>query len=119
MYPRCGKLNPDGLHALSRADDYEQVKAVAEFYSVSMVVPALRTISSAVSFMHPIIPLPSYRHLSCDDCVEDIREYFRTVLCLLCTTVVQNYKHTGMSITGELAPVCFALVLLLASVCFC
>jgi len=35
LYPRCGKLNPDGLHALSRADDYEQVKAVAEFYSVS------------------------------------------------------------------------------------
>lgn len=33
LYPRCGKLNPDGLWALSRADDYEQVKAVAEFYS--------------------------------------------------------------------------------------
>ena len=37
LYPRCGKLNPDGLHALSRADDYEQVKAVAEFYSVSII----------------------------------------------------------------------------------
>ena len=36
LYPRCGKLNPDGLWALSRADDYEQVKAVAEFYSVSI-----------------------------------------------------------------------------------
>ena len=36
LYPRCGKLNPDGLWALSRADDYEQVKAVAEFYSVSV-----------------------------------------------------------------------------------
>jgi len=33
LYPRCGKLNPDGLAALSRADDYEQVKAVAEYYA--------------------------------------------------------------------------------------
>lgn len=33
MYPRCGKLNPDGLAALARADDYEQVKAVAEYYA--------------------------------------------------------------------------------------
>lgn len=33
LYPRCGKLNPDGLAALARADDYEQVKATAEYYS--------------------------------------------------------------------------------------
>ena len=33
LYPRCGKLNPDGLAALARADDYEQVKAVAEYYA--------------------------------------------------------------------------------------
>lgn len=33
MYPRCGKLYPDGLAALARADDYEQVKAVAEYYA--------------------------------------------------------------------------------------
>lgn len=33
MYPRCGKLNPDGLAALARAEDYEQVKAVAEYYA--------------------------------------------------------------------------------------
>ncbi|XP_043200229.1 V-type proton ATPase subunit d [Amphibalanus amphitrite] len=32
LYPRCGKLNPDGIAALARADDYEQVKAVAEYY---------------------------------------------------------------------------------------
>ena len=37
LYPRCGKLFPDGLAALGRADDYEQVKAVAEYYSVSSV----------------------------------------------------------------------------------
>lgn len=35
LYPRCGKLYPDGLAALARADDYEQVRAVAEYYSVS------------------------------------------------------------------------------------
>ncbi|XP_013389769.1 V-type proton ATPase subunit d 1 [Lingula anatina] len=32
LYPRCGKLYPDGLAALSRADDYEQVRAVSEYY---------------------------------------------------------------------------------------
>lgn len=36
LYPRCGKLNPDGLAALARADDYEQVKAVAEYYAVRL-----------------------------------------------------------------------------------
>lgn len=35
LYPRCGKLHPDGLAALARADDYEQVKSVAEYYAVS------------------------------------------------------------------------------------
>lgn len=33
LYPRCGKMAPDGLAALARADDYEQVKAVAEYYA--------------------------------------------------------------------------------------
>lgn len=37
LYPRCGKLHPDGLAALARADDYEQVKAVAEYYAVSFL----------------------------------------------------------------------------------
>lgn len=32
LYPRCGKLYPNGLQALARADDYEQVRAVAEYY---------------------------------------------------------------------------------------
>ncbi|XP_053211895.1 V-type proton ATPase subunit d-like [Panonychus citri] len=32
LYPRCGNLNPDGLAALARADDYDQVRAVAAFY---------------------------------------------------------------------------------------
>merc|ERR1739842_104416 len=33
LYPTCGKLYPDGLKALARADDYEQVRSVAEYYS--------------------------------------------------------------------------------------
>lgn len=33
LYPRCGKLFPDGLTGLSRADDYDQVKQVCEFYA--------------------------------------------------------------------------------------
>lgn len=33
LYPRCGKMNPDGLASLARADDFEQVKAVAEYYA--------------------------------------------------------------------------------------
>lgn len=36
LYPRCGKLHPDGLSALARADDYEQVKQVAEYYAVCL-----------------------------------------------------------------------------------
>merc|ERR1712241_1249419 len=32
LYPRCGKLYPDGLSALARADDYDQVRTVAEYY---------------------------------------------------------------------------------------
>jgi len=31
-------LHPDGLAALARADDYEQVKAVAEYYAVSSFI---------------------------------------------------------------------------------
>ncbi|CAK9295002.1 unnamed protein product [Gordionus sp. m RMFG-2023] len=32
LYPRCGNLNPDGLSLLGKADEYEQVQAVAEYY---------------------------------------------------------------------------------------
>jgi hypothetical protein len=38
LYPRCGKLHPDGLAALARADDDEQGKAVAEYYAVRWFV---------------------------------------------------------------------------------
>lgn len=34
LFPHCGKLYPEGLAQLARADDYEQVKAVADYYPV-------------------------------------------------------------------------------------
>ncbi|XP_057282195.1 V-type proton ATPase subunit d 2 [Pezoporus wallicus] len=33
LYPTCGKLHPEGLHLLANADDYEQVKCVADYYA--------------------------------------------------------------------------------------
>ncbi|XP_023230850.1 V-type proton ATPase subunit d 1-like [Centruroides sculpturatus] len=33
LYPHCGKLYPDGLAELAKADDYDQVKAVADYYA--------------------------------------------------------------------------------------
>jgi V-type H+-transporting ATPase subunit d len=33
LYPKCGKLYPEGLAGLARADDYDQVKQVCEYYS--------------------------------------------------------------------------------------
>ena len=33
LFPHCGNLYPDGLAALSRADDYEQVRTVADYYA--------------------------------------------------------------------------------------
>jgi len=35
LFPHCGKLYPEGLALLARADDYEQVKNVADYYPVS------------------------------------------------------------------------------------
>ncbi|TPP66869.1 Vacuolar-type H+-ATPase subunit d [Fasciola gigantica] len=33
LYPTCGKLYPEGLSALAKANDFEQVKAIAAYYS--------------------------------------------------------------------------------------
>ena len=38
LYPRCGRLYPDGLALLGRADDYDQVRGVAESYAVRSLV---------------------------------------------------------------------------------
>lgn len=32
LFPTCGKLYPDGLAALAKAEDFDQVRQVAEFY---------------------------------------------------------------------------------------
>eukprot|EP00128_Syssomonas_multiformis_P006555 Colp12_sorted_trinity150504_noHs@16359 len=32
LYPTCGRLYPEGISLLAKADDYDQVRAVAEFY---------------------------------------------------------------------------------------
>ncbi len=36
LYPTCGKLYPDGLTRLAKCEDYDQVKAVADCYPVSL-----------------------------------------------------------------------------------
>ncbi|GCB80864.1 hypothetical protein scyTo_0023109, partial [Scyliorhinus torazame] len=33
LYPCCGRLHPDGLTLLSKAEDFEHVRAVAEYYA--------------------------------------------------------------------------------------
>jgi V-type H+-transporting ATPase subunit d len=33
LFPTCGQLNPDGLAGLNRADDYDQVRAVCDYYA--------------------------------------------------------------------------------------
>lgn len=38
LYPRCGKLYPDGLALLAKADEYEQVRQVGEAYAVSITL---------------------------------------------------------------------------------
>uniref|UniRef100_A0A8C9G858 V-type proton ATPase subunit n=1 Tax=Pavo cristatus TaxID=9049 RepID=A0A8C9G858_PAVCR len=35
LFPHCGKLYPEGLAQLARADDYEQVKNVADYYPLA------------------------------------------------------------------------------------
>jgi V-type H+-transporting ATPase subunit d len=37
LYPRCGKLYPDGLSLLAKADEYEQVRQVGESYTVKNI----------------------------------------------------------------------------------
>lgn len=37
LYPSCGRLHPDGLRLLAKAEDHEQVKAVAECYPVRQI----------------------------------------------------------------------------------
>ena len=36
LYPSCGRLYPEGLTRLAKCEDYDQVKAVADCYPVSL-----------------------------------------------------------------------------------
>lgn len=38
LFPTCGKLYPEGLQLLAKAEDHEQVKAVADCYPVSPIL---------------------------------------------------------------------------------
>lgn len=38
LYPSCGKLFPEGLSLLAKAEDIDQVKAVADSYPVSLIL---------------------------------------------------------------------------------
>lgn len=53
LFPHCGKLYPEGLAQLARADDYEQVKAVADYYPVSIYVSSMHT--SCCLLIHQLI----------------------------------------------------------------
>lgn len=56
LYPTCGKLYPDGLKALARADDYDQVRSVAEYYSVSVCLK-VQMLSDRSQFKTPFAGL--------------------------------------------------------------
>lgn len=42
LYASCGKLYPEGLRLLAKAEDHEQVKAVADCYPVSLISSPVR-----------------------------------------------------------------------------
>lgn len=46
LYPSCGKLYPDGLRLLAKAEDHDQVKAVADCYPVSGIASPLASYSA-------------------------------------------------------------------------
>lgn len=50
LFPRCGQLDPYGLADLAKCDDYDQVRAVADNYPVSVTWPLEnKLVSEAVS----------------------------------------------------------------------
>jgi len=51
LYPKCGQLFPDGLSKLAKAEDYDQVRAIADCYGVSkLIVGPLALFVLALSF---------------------------------------------------------------------
>lgn len=49
LYPSCGKLFPEGLRLLTKAEDHEQVKAVADCYPVSLLSYTCPDLQAAVA----------------------------------------------------------------------
>lgn len=53
LYPRCGKLYPDGLQQLAKAEEYEQVRIVAENYAVNIFLKfSLKNNSNLIYFLN-------------------------------------------------------------------
>ncbi|CAO2581212.1 V-type proton ATPase subunit d 2 [Lemmus lemmus] len=61
LFPTCGKLYPEGLHLLAQAEDFEQMKRVADNYGVSDFPSSL----SALHYLStgPLEAHTSFRHL--------------------------------------------------------
>lgn len=79
LFPKCGKLFPDGLAALARADDYEQVRSVAEYYAEYQQLFATTGNN------------PEEKTLEDRFFEYEVRRYFRTLVCL---PNVPNYRTT-------------------------
>lgn len=67
LFPHCGRLYPEGLAQLARADDYEQVKNVADYYPVSALADKIRWPCGQSSTQHSYLcffPFPA-RNTNC------------------------------------------------------
>lgn len=62
LFPKCGKLYPDGMIALAKAEDYDQVRAVAEFYGVRILLTYFVAHSLTCSFTYLQSCLLTYLH---------------------------------------------------------
>lgn len=76
LFPHCGKLYPEGLAQLARADDYEQVKAVADFYPVSLNVSFFLSVfySSCLGLFFLYI---KHSFINCCHCCEGVQAAVR------------------------------------------
>ena len=79
LYPTCGKLNPDGLSALARADDYDQVRTVAEYYQVMLIT------------FHPILHFFGILFFWCTVFLDIFTQY--QFLLIFSFLLLQDYKQ--------------------------
>lgn len=57
LFPRCGRLYPDGLQLLQRADSYDAVRDVASRYSVKLLV----VFNEPIFFLNIFFPSQEYK----------------------------------------------------------